>query len=188
MEGLVLDDHPLYSIDAGGRGRRFKQQLTDKQFFAAYKSFVYSTTNPIVVPSLYQDIPTQGLISVEEDIIVGKIFQSYRAARGPLIYWLPFGAPIRPVYLRLGFAETKPRVCKKGVGARVMNVAVNDQPFASNLDVLEHVDCYTAYIEEGLVWSDQSGLVIVNITSAGAGTPMISFLQLNDFVPTKGQW
>ena len=69
-----------------------------------------------------------------------------------------------------------------------MNITVNDETFATNFDVLEHADCYTAHLLEGLVWSDHSGLVIVNITSAGAGNPMISFLQLNEFVPSEGQW
>jgi Malectin domain len=105
-----------------------------------------------------------------------KVFQSYRS--GFLVnYTFPGLEPSAMKNVTLGFAEIYKPNCIKGVGARVMNVTVNDVPFLTNMDVMATVPCYTAYYVQGVFAADASGHISV-VFSAKEGYAFVSMLEI----------
>jgi Malectin domain len=78
----------------------------------------------------------------------------------------------------LGFAETYEPVCVEG--ARVMEIAINNQVFIEELDVFANAGCNAAYVAVGIALVNGEG--VIDITFLGlTENAMVSFIAINPF-------
>jgi Malectin domain len=105
-----------------------------------------------------------------------KVFQSYRSG-SVVTYTFPDLKPQSINHVKLGFAEIYKPHCKKGMGARVFDVAVNGSPFLTHMDVLAKVSCYTAYVVDDFFSADKKGKIEIVLTSK-RGDAFVSMIEI----------
>jgi hypothetical protein len=104
-----------------------------------------------------------------------KEMQSYRWS-GRMTYKLTGLIPRHMYKLTLGFVETYHCAGDTGVGKRIMDVHVRDEPFLEDYDVFEKAGgCFIAVFENGLVKANHLGKIKIEFT-ASVNRPMVSLI------------
>jgi len=105
-------------------------------------------------------------------------FQSNRWGRKRLRYEIPLEGLNGTYIVKLGFAELYKPCCE--LGKRIMNIFVNQKPYASGLDFFEQAGC-----EGALVISNEmelEGNVVDIFLNTTIQNPMLSLIEIEKIV------
>ena len=79
----------------------------------------------------------------------------------------------------LGFAENYFPNCREG--KRVIDITVNGESFARNLDVFAFAGCYTAFVKTEIQQADATGSFVIEL-SASVQNPFVSLIAIDSIV------
>jgi len=110
----------------------------------------------------------------------GIFFQSHRWGRNEFHYKIPVDAAAGGAYVaRLGFSEVYKPCCE--VGKRIIDIFVNVEPFATDLDVFQEAGgCDTALVLEKEVELAAGNQIIDFRFTSSRQNPMVSIIEIEE--------